>query len=509
MERDPATLPRCLLFLVQGTASMSGRTFGSDCQEVVSKFAAALELVRRVLAGLPTPAGGIDLAVLVYTGGADRRPVYHSLLPETTLDRPWLSSEHVQAYRIALEQPRWPWPIPTPTGEALASSALATATLLSQQWLTESSLHGSPIVVHLLDDQAIDASLIRIARSLRCLATPSGPTILAHALFTSQPVAERRWPAPDDPLPRGLQIDANRLSSKLPGNRCAWSVNALPVEEILELLCVSGIDQPTRPTRRNAWSLEHRVLTEAKEGNTAEENEDASDVSPSNLAAAVADGASFGIFSRSWARLLCSGSVTTPERFAQPTDRDRWLAECRTRWLDGIPTERMTVTKQRKIQAVGSGATLLLFQAESGLLYRRGQAWYRWRAWAVGDSCLFWIRRNRLLASFPGPNSGAFGLSTPLLRTLALNQASIPLHACGLGKVGDFFLLATDALALMFLQLCEAGELFDWSRFWDLSETAWQQELETYRNKRLLVNDDCTLLAVQIVPRAPDLGVES
>jgi hypothetical protein len=226
--------------------------------------------------------------------------------------------------------------------------------------------------------------------------------------------------------------------------------------------------------------------------------EDAYDVDPARLLAVLSDGAGSGIFSRLWANLLAAGVVEARPSLTDPDALACWLQECRERWLAGINFPALRYTQQLRVRNAGAGATLLVLQlAPSGDPPEEGLAW---TAWAVGDSCLFWVRDNRLLATFPAERAEDFTVSTPLLQTLTDRPVITPLLAGGMGKLGDFFLLASDATAQLLLQRCESGAEPDWERFWQVAEVDWRDEIVALRQSGEIVDDDCTLLAVRLRP---------
>jgi hypothetical protein len=118
----------------------------------------------------------------------------------------------------------------------------------------------------------------------------------------------------------------------------------------------------------------------------------------------------------------------------------------------------------------------------------------RWRAWAVGDSCVFHVRRNRLLQAFPRIHSGEFDNAPRLV-----GSRRCPPHrerALGSWRAGDRLLLMTDALAQWFLRRVEAGRR-PWRAVERLEGDAdFVHWIEKLRDSGALRNDDVTLLAV-------------
>src|SRR5581483_6124726 len=124
---------------------------------------------------------------------------------------------------------------------------------------------------------------------------------------------------------------------------------------------------------------------------------------------AVADGASESSFAALWAQLLVEGFTHPAKREDPESD---WLAPLSERWaaaVDGRPLPWYAEAKREQ----GAFATLL------GLVFRRPATALggggRWRALAVGDSCLFQVRQDQLVKSFPVNCSQEFGNRPALL----------------------------------------------------------------------------------------------
>jgi hypothetical protein len=214
---------------------------------------------------------------------------------------------------------------------------------------------------------------------------------------------------------------------------------------------------------------------------------------------ALADGAGEGIFSKLWARLLTSEYVRSRPDPGDPAALGAWLQDCRRAWLEGINYRALRWSQINKVDHSGAAATFLTLDlTEAAPAGEEGPV--AWRSWAVGDSCLFWARDNRLQAAFPVAAAADFGLTPALLRTKADHPDPPPQTARGRCRPGDVFLLATDAVAGWLLRCCEAGRPPDWERYADLDEAVWGDEIDRLRRENEMVNDDCTVLWVRILP---------
>ena len=246
-----------------------------------------------------------------------------------------------------------------------------------------------------------------------------------------------------------------------------------------------------------------RVLWLPKAGNTAEEYEDAwavADETPEVadvFRCAVADGATETSFSGLWARLLTRGFCegTFPDG---PELGD--FAPLQRAWTQDVAAIPLPWYAEEKARS-GAFSSLvgLTIAAASGA--EPG----RWAALAVGDSCLFQVRDDRLLTALPLDTADAFTNRPTLLSSNAASNdervAAQLVPFAGDWLPGDSFYLLTDALACWFLLACEAGGQ-PW-RDLDVIATAdnasafvdWIAEL---RADRTLRNDDVTLLRVAV-----------
>jgi hypothetical protein len=167
---------------------------------------------------------------------------------------------------------------------------------------------------------------------------------------------------------------------------------------------------------------------------------------------AVADGASEASFSGLWARLLVSAYGRGRLR---PGALARALPALQQEWLAGATSRTLSWYAEEKLRT-GS------FAALAGLTLRRAAAGPggTWEAMAVGDSCVFQVRQDRLALAFPVSRAADFGTTPHLLSTQArhIERAVDDLQRVrGRWLPGDSFFLLTDALACWFLGEHERG----------------------------------------------------
>jgi hypothetical protein len=158
---------------------------------------------------------------------------------------------------------------------------------------------------------------------------------------------------------------------------------------------------------------------------------------------AVSDGATEYIFSRLWARILVSSFLMGQN----PFNEDIWKSNVR-KWHTWSklkdPSEPWFGDEKLK---KGSAATFLGVSFISKM---------KWRAIALGDSCLLHSRKGSLLSCWPISVDHDFGNTPPLISTERV--PSDPIIIKGSCEPGDVMILGTDALAKWILQSYQRGQ---------------------------------------------------
>jgi hypothetical protein len=438
-------------------------------------------LLDRSLDALRTARAGVDVGVVGYAAGRAGL-VLTSLLPGAS--EPFLLPLAEVSGRIALNE----------AGAAAdPAAALAGAHRLVLRWLLTHPGAAPPLVLHCTDGQGCGDVYARAAASLRLLGTPAGPTVLAHAVFGVH-VAPEAFAA--EPPWCVLQQGSSLVEAPDPGAGFvpALAVNADP-GPMLEHLLRRAAPPAALPAEGPAPELGIRALWHVKLGNAEEEWEDAFAFDAQGRTSAVSDGASEGIFCKNWSRLLADSFVARQPDLNDPNVLAGWLGECRAEWAAQISSPPLRWSQQQKVERTGAAATLLTFQVGQG----PGAAGpFPWWSWAIGDSCLLWTRGSQLRASFPLAHPEQFTIGPALLGTLP-EWPPAPLLAMSTCRPGDLFLLATDAVAQGLLRLAAEGPL-NWAQLADMDQNAWRELMAEMRQSGLMVNDDCTLLAVRIAP---------
>ncbi|MBA4064719.1 MAG: hypothetical protein C0501_13590 [Isosphaera sp.] len=457
-------------------------------------------LVNTAAAGYPVP---LDVAVLGYRADEAGAVQFVPLLPGADAARPvplaGLVDRPVDPRGRDGDPRKWTAPAGC-DGTAPAAAALAEAYRLVAVWLTGRYLARPPVVVHLTAGEGLDADYARVARSLGLLATAYGPARLLHVGFAPgvEPTLAGGW---GDALP-GPWAGLFAVSAELPAEdggrpaRRAVSVNDWTLADVWSALFdLAPVGDPGGWADPDAGRFDPaaaRGLWAEKMGNTPEQWEDAFASDPAGGVAAVADGASTGIYCRAWADRLAAAFVATRPEVRDPAALAAWVDGLRAEWRAGIDYDNLNWSKKAKVDSVGAAATLLGLEVGPA----RDDGARPWRAAAVGDATLFWVRGGDLVATFPVVAADQFG-SAPLLVRSNPGYKTLPLAAAGECRPGDRFFLATDAVAARLLK--SAGGV-DWGHFETVDEAAWRADLDALRRANDMVNDDCTLVVLAVAP---------
>ena len=251
----------------------------------------------------------------------------------------------------------------------------------------------------------------------------------------------------------------------------------------------------------------------AKLGNSAEEYEDAIGSSSEGRRFAIADGATQTSFADRWSQILALEFIMDPPADEpQPARLTNWLQPLQEAWAAGIPWDKLPWFATEKAHA-GACTTLLGLEfvpATNGQPHWATSFWrrwlgapseplMRWRAEAIGDSCLFHVRANQLLQSFPLTRPAEFTHSPVLITTNPAHNRIVGEHlktAAGDCQPGDMFLMMTDALAKWLLARQVVGEE-PWRKLAALlDENSFRQFVIEEREAGRLENDDTTMMRI-------------
>jgi hypothetical protein len=167
----------------------------------------------------------------------------------------------------------------------------------------------------------------------------------------------------------------------------------------------------------------------------------------------------------------------------------RWLPAARQRWSSQVQARELPWYAEAKAHEGAYAAVL-------GIAFT-GRDWY---ASAVGDCCLFHIRRDRLLRSFPVSSAADFS-NRPSLLGSHPRRTTEPLtrrfHVRGDLQAGDALILMTDALAQWFLTQVEMDRR-PWNELLEIkTESDFLRLVAALRLAKDLRNDDVTFALIQ------------
>lgn len=251
--------------------------------------------------------------------------------------------------------------------------------------------------------------------------------------------------------------------------------------------------------------FEHRAFWLAKDVSRSEEFQDAWCVDEQRGIAAIADGVSSSLFSASWARILTRAVVDEPPYIDDPPSLPEWFLAHRQAWLEPID-ERSLAWHQKPKFKLGAHATLLWIEMYVADERQTGVSdASQVYAYAVGDSCLFHVRGDKVIRSFPITDSRAFLEDPRVIGSIDKQQDHLLEFACweSYCQPGDFLVLCTDAVAAWALAQMESGAMPKWRSYWNRSLEEWQQEVLDMRQRQEMRADDATLLLLKVLdPKA-------
>lgn len=221
---------------------------------------------------------------------------------------------------------------------------------------------------------------------------------------------------------------------------------------------------------------------------------------------AIADGASYGPMSKAWADILVRWYHKSRARRLRPPHFLRIAYRRWTTYLDKYATDSKGEAREipwylHEGLRIGGFSTLLGLT----LLSERGRSGGEWQAVAVGDSCLFCVRANRLITSFPLQSPGDFD-QTPVLIASDSTRNGMVAEAlerdAGEWRAGDLIFLMTDALAAWFLGEYAEGRQ-PWRPLADLRGGSrpgpFDELVRDLQGSQRMRGDDATLVRLDIL----------
>ncbi|QVL34390.1 hypothetical protein KIH39_10930 [Telmatocola sphagniphila] len=237
-------------------------------------------------------------------------------------------------------------------------------------------------------------------------------------------------------------------------------------------------------------------FSQPKKGHSLAEYEDSAAADLSVCRFAIADGASESSYSGEWANKLTFGFIEN-SLLQAPNGWADWLPPLQKLWANSVPAspENISWFAEEKLHD-GAFATFL------GLEFTLLPNERTYQAIAVGDSCLFHVRDDKLVKAFPLQAASEFSSRPALLSSKPRSAGKTPMEKRLLANFlpGDIFYLMTDALACWFLTELESGKK-PWLDLNDIRslptpEMFFETWVTTQRESAALKNDDITLLVI-------------
>ena len=250
------------------------------------------------------------------------------------------------------------------------------------------------------------------------------------------------------------------------------------------------------------WRIETQHFLLQKEDCAPSECEDAISVNAAAWRYALADGATEGFDSRSWAQQLVDGwTAADPAPLNAEVFRP-WVEE-QGRRLHASWRDRALPWYAEEKSRQGSYAAFV------GLGFRAGSDALHWQAIALGDACMIQRRGGEVFRALPISDSSLFNSSPLLVPSLgALQEVALP-HATvdgGLVERGDVFLLLSDAGAAWYLNISRGrkavAEEFD-SLLAASDAGALNELFRRERRAKQINNDDIAILRIAIEQGTP------
>jgi len=235
-----------------------------------------------------------------------------------------------------------------------------------------------------------------------------------------------------------------------------------------------------------------------KAGNAIAECEDMWDYvhHHGSVSLALSDGATESSFASEWSKELVTNFVHRHE--TGHAGWQDWLLRSQQSWQSWLAEQNLSWFAKRKA-AVGAFATFVSLEICPNL---------RWKSMAVGDSCIFMVRDRQLLRSFPIQTSDQFNHHPHLLATHPHTLGNDMHQVSGRAKLGDRFYLATDAVACWIFKQIEANQ-DPWLKLEQIpSQDLFVNWVNKLRDCQQIVNDDTTLLCLEI-QTTPPTGCDS
>jgi hypothetical protein len=256
--------------------------------------------------------------------------------------------------------------------------------------------------------------------------------------------------------------------------------------------------------------FESRTFWLAKDAAHSEHYQDAFALDPLRGVAAIADGVSSSLFSSQWAKVLTAGVVEQPPPVHDAAGYSQWLGRRRAQWSSSVDTANLAWHQKAKVQQ-GAQSTLLWVEFwPPETQHSSTTSTLKFRAYAVGDCCLFHARGSQMLRAFPIEQSALFENKPQVLTSIdgkhdeQLAFETLQDHC----QVGDVLVLCTDAIGAWALKSLEDGATLLWRDFWNMSAEDWAAYIARLREEQRMRYDDATLVLLRVCDPTRSKGLK-
>tara|TARA_Y100000590_G_scaffold319331_1_gene361385 strand:- start:68 stop:787 length:720 start_codon:yes stop_codon:yes gene_type:complete len=237
------------------------------------------------------------------------------------------------------------------------------------------------------------------------------------------------------------------------------------------------------------------VLTEfslKKKSETENLNQDAYSINLNNGTFAIADGVSTAPFSEIWSQLIVTKFVKNPPDTNDSILISSWLDDIRKEWFSEIKKNESVDDLVREVAEEEGSATTFL-----GGKFEKINKRKKLDVFAIGDSNIFILRKNRIIDSFPIELSGTFSDRTNAISSIKNigKKETFSTKTFNLLK-NDIIILATDALAKWILNSSNLGQK-PWNKILK-NKNSIEKYIEELRAKNKIDDDDTTCMILQI-----------
>ena len=220
----------------------------------------------------------------------------------------------------------------------------------------------------------------------------------------------------------------------------------------------------------------------------------------------IADGATEGVLAGEWASIMLKSLSNTARDIQSADDVIPLLDKAVRKW--GLFKRLRTMNGTKSLTAL---PTWLEDEAVArGAFATACVAWFgdngEWDAAAIGDSCVFHLRQNELIYTWPLSDSIEFTNSPYLVSSEAACNVELAKHIMTCRRKweeADHFYFATDALACWILKQHEKQDS-PWKKLVCLDPIAAPNDFATFvesaRDSGEMRNDDTTLVRVNFIP---------